>query len=137
MQVAKGHILKIIVLIIIISSVFYYYNHKYNDKEKTSPGEPAKPGEYSEPGNYVNMTPMKHDIIKQIITDMSVFFIIFFLIEVVGRHESFFDWDDFLNFKNFREFRLSILGQSMITCIGYLVYYQIIEPYFANIIPKF
>ena len=97
----------------------------------------AYSGEYSDSDNYNNITPMKHDIIKQLTIDVVVLFMVFFTVEVLGGLETFFDWDDFLSFENFGKFRLSIFGQSLISILGYVVYYQIVQPYIANKIRKF
>ena len=78
---------------------------------------------------------MKHDIFKQITVDIILVMTVFLLVEVIGKSESFFDWDDFLSFRNFRDFRLSIIGGSVSSVIGYLIYYQFVEPYIANRLP--
>ena len=118
----------LIIFIIIIALISYKLNSRLT---KPIPGEQAQPGEYSDQGKYVNITPMKHDIFKSLTIGLGVSFIVF-----LGR-ETPFEWSDFLSFESFREFRLSILGQTILAIIGYLLYYQIIEPYFVNRIPKF
>lgn len=122
----------VLATILIITCVFYFFNKYFTQTDGV-----AKPFEYSDEDNYQNITPMKHDIFKQLVLDFTVIFFIFFFVEVIGGFESFFDWKDFLTFENFREFRLSVVGQSMISVLGYAVYYQIIQPYFVNTLPKF
>jgi len=99
--------------------------------------EVAEPGEYSDSDNYKNITPMKHDIFKQLTTDAIILFIIFIFIRIFGESSKYFKWSDFISFKNFHKFRLSIVGQSLISMMGYVVYFQIVQPYIVNRIKKF
>ena len=122
--------------IALVSFAFYKYNHmpKYDLGEQL-----AYSGEYSDTDNYINVSPMKRDISKQLTIAFLTMFIVFFTIEILGSGgmEGFFDWNDFLSFQNFRDFRLSIFGQSLISILAYIVYYQIIQPFVVNKIPKF
>ena len=126
-----GQISTVIVVGIITVAVlwFYRYNHYSAGANDTKA--------YSDSGDYTRMTPMKHDIIKQITLDIVIALVVYLTIEVLGGMEAFYDFSDFLSFKNFKEFRLSIIGSSLMSVLGYGVYYQIIEPYFANKIVKF
>jgi hypothetical protein len=121
----------VIGIIIVIAIFFYRYNYTLETKDE------AKVGEYSESGNYVNITPMKHDIFKQLTLDGLVFFILWLMIEVIGGMESFFDWKDFFDLTSFTSFRLSIFGQSFFSILGFIVYYQVIEPHIINRTNKF
>jgi hypothetical protein len=124
----------VVAFLLVVSFIVYHYNHILrNDVEDYV----AEKGYYSDSDNYRNITPMKHDIFKQLTIDVVVAFVIFFTVEIIGGAESFFDWTDFISFNNFKDFRLSIMGQSMLTIIGYFIYYQIAQPYIVNFIPKF
>ena len=95
--------------------------HRYNiNKRLVKGGCDARPGEYSESGDYVNISPMKHDIFKQLTLDIPLIGLVFLFVEVLGNVESFFDASDFLSFRNFRDFRLSIIGGSIISVVGYI-----------------
>jgi uncharacterized membrane protein len=131
-KVRSQYTVYVVGLILAISYVFY----NYNQKNKVPDDVAAKEGEYSDSTNYQNITPMKHDIFKQLTIDIVIVFTIYFVVEVLGRRATYFEWDDFLSFKNFRKFRLSILGQSLMSVAGYGVFYQIIQPYFVNRLPK-
>ena len=123
--------------LVILVLVGMFILHRYNMKKRLAPaGEPAQPGQYSEQGSNINISPMKHDIIKQLTIDIVLIAIVFVLLEVVGGVESFFSASDFLSFKNFRDFRLSIVGGSMIAVVGYTIYYQFVEPWLANRTPR-
>lgn len=97
--------------------------------------EEAPPGKYSDEGEYRNITPMKHDIFKSLTVDIVLILFVFVLVEVLGGVETFFDWSDFLSFQNFRKFRLSIVGGSITSIIGLIIFYQFVEPYIVNRIP--
>lgn len=120
--------------ILVVSLIVYHYNHAPRNDIGDNV---AEKGYYSDSDNYKNITPMKHDIFKQLTVDIVVAFIVFFTVEIIGGAESFFDWSDFISFNNFRDFRLSIIGQSMMVVMGYVVYYQIFQPYIVNFLPKF
>ena len=124
----------VVIAIGIVTYGFYRFNHS---KKHDIGDNVAGPMQYSDSDNYLNLTPMKHDIFKQLTIDIVVIFIVFFTVEALGGVESFFDWSDFLSFQNFRKFRLSIIGDSLLTVLGYGIYFQIIQPYFVNVVPKF
>jgi hypothetical protein len=110
--------------------------YRWNLANRSVPkGTAASPGYYSDESDYTNIHAMKHDIFKQITIDIALVFIVFMLVEVIGNSESFFDWEDFLSFRNFRAFRLSIIGGSMTSVVGYMIFYQFVQPYIVNRIP--
>ena len=120
--------------VIIISIVFYRYNHSIN---LVKDEEVAKSGKYSDSDNYENITPMKHDIYKQLTIDIIIGLVIYLFLELWQAKSNYFQLSDFISFKNFRKFRTSIIGQSLMTVLGYVVYYQIVQPYFVNRTAKF
>jgi hypothetical protein len=121
------------VIALVLAGMLLLY--RYNMTKRRAAGT-AQPGQYSDSGDYANISPMKHDIFKQLTLDIVLIGLVFVLLEVVGGVESFYDASDFLSFKNFREFRLSIVGGSMISVIGYTIYYQFVEPYIVNRLPR-
>ena len=78
---------------------------------------------YSNENTYENITPMKHDIFKQLTVD--IFGVV--LLGLVTQKE-LINLDDLPN---------SIVGKSLLTCFGFAVYYQIIQPYLINKLPNF
>jgi cytosine/uracil/thiamine/allantoin permease len=98
---------------IFIMAVHLYINHKQNNYT----------GSYNNKGNYEYISPMKHDIFKQITISL-------FILSVYGYsvNEVFFDSNDILN---------SFIGKLFISVISYLIYYQLIEPYVVNKIINF
>ena len=78
---------------------------------------------YNDSGEYKNITPVKHDIFKQLTLDMVAFVLI-------GMNNG----TVFYNKTNFID---SQLGASLVSVAGYLTYYELLEPYFVNELPKF
>ena len=116
MFINKNQLLMLTIAIIIIY-FFYIINKTINiDNNATA-------GQYSQNNNYANITPMKHDIFKQLTID--IFGII--LLGLVTQKE-FINFDDLLN---------SIVGRSLLTGLGFGFYYQIVQPYLINRLPNF
>ena len=109
-----------IILLIIIFLVNLWAN---NIKNNVASSAEAKEGSYSDNNVYVNISPMKHDIFKQISIDV-IPLLIFGLIN----RDNFFSVDDFEN---------SIVGKSLMAFISFGLYYQYIQPYIVNRLPKF
>ena len=131
LNTAERSIIFLVSAIILIGIFFYIYNR--NRRVKGT----ADPGEYSLTDRYKNIPPMKHDIFKQLTIDILIPLSIYMIIEVIGGIDTFFKLRDFISFSNFRDFHLSIIGRSLLTLIGYVVYYQILQPYFVNVLPSF
>jgi hypothetical protein len=77
---------------------------------------------YSDSGDYKNMTPMKHDLIKDTVIQM------FPLLIYAITSKEFFSKTNFLD---------SFVGRQLMTLSAYFIFYQLIEPYVANRIEKF
>ena len=123
-------LINFLLFISIISIIFYYFNKKVKVKKV------AKKGQYSEKSEYVNMTPMKHDILQDITISLGIPLIIYLYVQKINGVETYFDVKDFIDFSNFRKFRFSMLGHVMLSTLGYVLYYQILQPYLYNYIPK-
>ena len=106
-----------LIYILIIFSILVIY--KYNINSTVNSDTKAKINQYSDNNNYKYITPLKHDIFKQWTVDLMPF-IIAALIP--------------LNHKNFFE---SIIGRFILSGFGYVVYYQISQPYIVNRLPSF
>ncbi len=95
----------------------YLYN------KKNTANDPVPPGKYSEQNLYTKITPMKHDIFKQLTVDLSAVIILGLVTQ-----KEIFNFNDPLN---------TILGKSLLSGFGFLLFYQFIQPYIVNNIPIF
>ena len=87
------------------------YNMKRNKKT-------ARTMEYSDSNDYAHISPLKHDIFKTMTVDIVPLFIF-----SMATSKTFFSVE---------EFQSSVIGKSLITVIGLMVYYQVVQPYFVN-----
>jgi hypothetical protein len=110
---------KYVILAIAVTLLIYIYMYNKNNTET----DPVKPGKYSEQNLYSQITPMKHDIFKQLTVDLSAVIIL----GLVTQKEIF-------NLDNPFE---TLLGKSLLSGFGFLAYYQFIQPYVINSIPMF
>ncbi len=107
----------IILLFVVIFLVNMWKRNKKNNVAE------AKDGEYSENNVYKNISPMKHDIFKQISIDILPM-LIFGLITK----------DNFFSMNNFQE---SVVGKCVMSFIGFGMFYQFIQPHIINKPPNF
>ncbi len=107
--------------ILAIATIVLIYIYVYNKKNTAT--DPVPPGKYSEQNLYTQITPMKHDIFKQITVDLSAVI----LLGLVSQKE-IFNLNDPLN---------TLLGKSLLSGFGFLMFYQFIQPYIVNNIPMF
>lgn len=78
----------------------------------------AQKMEYSDGNNYAHITPMKHDIYKSMTVDIAPL-LIFSLVT----SKTFFSVE---------EFESSVIGKSLMSVVGLMVYYQVVQPYLVN-----
>ena len=78
---------------------------------------------YKSDGSYSNMTPMKHDLFKQLTLDVFPL-----LVYGIATDDVFYDPNNILD---------SVVGKVGVGLASYVVYYQLVEPYFANRVRKF
>ncbi len=102
-------------LIIVLSILAFIYakNRKNDAGSKT-----AKSGKYSFINSYKNISPLKHDVFKQMSVDIVPVLIIGFLTT-----------DQLFSIENFHN---SAIGKSMLSGVGYISYYEFIQPYIVN-----
>jgi hypothetical protein len=104
--------LAIIILIVICI-------RKYNMKNlPKNTDEPAVYPKFSINGAYKNITPLKHDIYKQITIDV----LPFLLLKLISSDNLF----------SIDKFEDSVIGKSLLIGVGYAIYYHLIEPYIIN-----
>ena len=109
----------IILAITIVILVIIWKRNKSNDA-----GEDEAPAlKYSNANVYKFITPMKHDIFKQLTIDISPLVLL-----------GLVSYSDLFSIKKFEE---SPIGKSLLSGVGYAIYYQFVQPYLVNIIPNF
>lgn len=116
-----------VAFIIYISVGMYIYQK--NDK-KNVVDRKAKSGEYSHESNYINISQMKHDIFKQMTIDLLPILIIFGIPSLMNLN--IIKLTDLISFESYNAFMNSIIGRTLLSVMGYLAYYQIIQPYIIN-----
>lgn len=107
----------ILLLAIGILCQIYRYNKKNVDTE------PATPGKYSLNNSYSQISAMKHDMFKQLTVDLSAVIIL-----GLATQTEIFNMNDPLN---------TIVGRSLLAGLGYVVFYQLVQPYVVNYIPLY
>jgi len=116
MFVNSDQLVSLIVIIVILYG-FYHYDKKNNIDPC------ADENQYNKDNCYKKISPLKHDIFKQLTIDLTGI-IIFGL---VTNRELF-------NKENIFE---SVVGKSLLAILGYFVYYLILQPYVINKLPYF
>ena len=86
---------------------------------------PDYKGAYDENSNYKLVTSMKHDIFKHLTMDLTVLFITLS-----------FQSKELISFDSADAFFSSTIGKLLIPSLGYLIFYQIVQPYFVAATPK-
>ena len=107
--------------ILIIATSILLYIYIYNKKNTTL--DPVPPSKYSEQNLYTQITPMKHDIFKQLTVDLSAVILL-----GLATQKEIFNLEDPLN---------TLVGKSLLSGFGFLMFYQFIQPYVVNNIPMF
>lgn len=123
---------KYVVLAALIIVVVFIYNR--NQKNKIEDDETAEKGEYSDSGNYKNITPMKHDIMKQITLDLTPVMIPYIISLLLSDRVNM---KNILSVEDYKSFSSSVVGSTLLALLGYGLYYQIFEPYIVNRVVKF
>jgi len=78
---------------------------------------------YKDDGSYENITPMKHDLFKQLTLDLFPL-----LVYGIATDDVFYNPNNILD---------SIVGKIGVGLASYVVYYQLVEPYYVNRVRKF
>ena len=112
----RSRLLILFIVIIITNNIW-----QYNLKNKIDENAPI--GKYSNINSYANISPLKHDIYKEIVLDILPFLFVNSI-----KSEEFFSIENFDN---------SIFGQTLLIVLTYIIYYQIIQPYIINKLPNF
>jgi hypothetical protein len=87
----------------------------------------AKTGEYSDSNAYINVSPLKHDLFKQ--TTVNIFPVVLLtLILGIASPTPLFSTEDFFG---------SIVGQTALQLLGYILFYNVVQPYLVNALPHF
>ena len=108
----------IMLFVAIVVMYVVWTNNKKNDST-----DAAIIGKYSDANNYKNISPMKHDIYKQLTLDLTPLL----LLSLVSSEE-------FFSISNFEQ---SAVGKSLLSGLSYVVFYQFVQPYIVNRLPNF
>ena len=109
----------IMLAVSIIVLIIVWNKNKPNNVEE---GE-AEGGKYSDANAYVNITPMKHDIFKQMTIDLTPYL----MLGLISGNDLF----------SIDKFEQSAVGKTLLAGFGYAIFYQFIQPYVVNRIPNF
>jgi len=115
-----NNFIKYIFIALVIKIIFDIYNNNI----KLSKND-ADIGEYSDNNNYKFISPLKHDVFKQITID--IFPIIFTNILFNSNKKI-----KFLEYNNIDDFSDSIIGKVFLSSSSFIIYYHIIQPYIVN-----
>jgi hypothetical protein len=107
----------ILAVILFVLNIIWYKNKK-NNVENDAPVT-----KYSNTNTYKHITPMKHDIFKQLTIDI----VPLLLLGIIS-------YKELINLEKFEE---SPLGKSLLTGVGYAIFYQYVQPYIVNRLPNF
>ena len=135
---------QLVLLFLVVSVWFSTYKYKQNVKIAVD-DRPAKEGEYSHSSSYVNVSAMKHDMFKQMTIDLLPILVVFgipsFIYWMTSRNDPGFvpivRFDEVISFASYKDFMNSLLGRSVLSVMGYYIFYQYIQPVFVNKIPFF
>jgi hypothetical protein len=108
-KTSDGTLFKFLIAVMVLMFI-RSYNMKRNKKT-------ARTMEYSDSNDYAHISPMKHDIYKTMTVDIAPL-----LIFSVVTSKTFFSVE---------EFQSSVIGKSLISVVGLMVYYQVVQPYFV------
>jgi len=121
--------------------VLVYSVQKYKQNTQRATKDEAKPGQYSGSSSYQNISSMKHDIFKQLTIDLLPRLLIYgiptAILAAAGTSSGILGLQEVITFRSYVEFRNSILGGSILTALGYLLFYQMVQPDFVNKTPYF
>jgi hypothetical protein len=107
---SDGTLFKMLIAIIVLMFI-RSYNMKKNKQT-------ARTMEYSDGNSYAHITPMKHDIYKSMTVEIAPL-----LIFSLATSKTFFSVE---------EFESSVIGKSLMSVVGLMVYYQVVQPYLIN-----
>lgn len=106
--------IKFIVIIVIALISIFIINFKSVDKQNS-----AQPGEFSSQGKYENVTPLKHDLFKQ----MFVVIVTLSLFDNLPWFDAEKPWS-------------SRIGRACIVASCFVIYHAIVQPV-INLLPRF
>ena len=108
---------------IILAIVIYVLVQVWKQNKKNNVEGEAPKSKYSNANSYKHITAMKHDIFKQLTIDI----VPLLLLGIISIR-------DVISINKFEE---SPLGKSLLTGIGYTIFYQYVQPYIVNSLPNF
>lgn len=106
-------------------AVMTFWVYQRNNAGYVKENVPKPPGRFSFENMYDFISPMKHDIFKQITLNIVPFLVLVYVLKI-STGQTLFSTTDFFG---------SIVGRSLIDSFAFFVYYQIVQPYLVNVAP--
>ena len=108
---------------ITLVAIIFVLNIIWNQNKENNVDNEAPISKYSNANTYKYITPMKHDIFKQLTIDI----VPLLLLGIIS-------YKELISLEKFEE---SPLGKSLLTGVGYAIFYQYVQPYIVNRLPNF
>jgi hypothetical protein len=105
--------------------VMTWWVYNRNNKGYVKGGDVRPPGRFSLENLYEFVSPMKHDITKQMTLNIIPFLVLTYVLKI-STGQTLFSTTDFFG---------SIVGRSLIDAFSFFVFYQIVQPYVVNMAP--
>lgn len=106
--------------------ITFFWVYSRNHRNYVATGKPSKPGEYSYENSYTNVSPFKHDIFKSLSLTVTPYI---FAAVVFGQPVP-----PFISAKSFEN---TLVGKIVINMSAYFIFYHLLQPYVANLLPNF
>jgi hypothetical protein len=107
--------------------VMTFWVYQRNNAGYVKDSAPKPPGRFSFENLYDFVSPMKHDITKQVTLNIIPFLVLTYVLKI-STGQTLFSTTDFFG---------SIVGRSLIDAFSFFVFYQIVQPYVVNVAPDF
>lgn len=105
--------------------VMTFWVYQRNNAGYVKGSNPKAPGQFSFENLYDFISPMKHDITKQMTLNIVPFLVLTYVLKI-STGQTLFSTTDFFG---------SIVGRSLIDAFSFFVFYQIVQPYLVNVAP--
>lgn len=109
----------------------------YQNNKKRTTNDVAQAGSYSHGSSYSNISAMKHDMFKQTTIDLLPRLLILGIPALLASDSGVLSLDEVITFQDLKGFKNSIIGGSILTVLGYFMFYQIVQPDYVNKLPFF
>jgi hypothetical protein len=118
----------ITILILLLICGLLYCIWKINKLDKYVNDYDVKYPNYTQNNSYKNISILKNNIFLQLTIDLTVAILLNYLTR---------DKSTLISFKGSHEFFSSIIGTSLLTSIGFVIFYEYLQPKILNAFPNF